>query len=207
MRDDVHVQAANAQVRCAQLQYTHQPIYARRSGHKTPASTLIMGPGGYILGCLWRSARSHVARGSYLRRNSLGPWSCQALPCEQLYLEEPATYYRVASLGRHVPPLQHATQGPWGLSRLLKDGHRLWTQRLQVVVQRDPPHSAPQVFRCACASASPAGSLPQVPDDARDALFLGSPHLISEHVSIPGSTSVALAPALRAQLTTPTLII
>ena len=84
LRDDVHVQAANAQVRCAQLQYTHQPIYARRSGHKTPASTLIMGPGAYILGCLWRSARSHVARGSYLRRNSLGPWSCQALPCQQL---------------------------------------------------------------------------------------------------------------------------
>ena len=125
-------------------------------------------------------------------------------------------------LGAMFRSLQHATQGQWGLSGLLKHGHRLWTPRLQVVVQRDPPHSAPQVFRCACASASPAGSVPQVPDatrprrttrqpasratspDARDALFLGSPHLISEHVSIPGSTPVALAPVLRARLSTPT---
>ena len=66
---------------------------------------------------------------------------------------------------QHIRSLQHATQGQWGLSGLLKDGHRLWTPRLQVVVQRDPPHSAPQVFRCAYASASPAGSVPQVPDD------------------------------------------
>ena len=63
---------------------------------------------------------------------------------------------------QHIRSLQHATQGQWGLSGLLKHGHRLWTPRLQVVVQRDPPHSAPQVFRCAYASASPASYVPQV---------------------------------------------